>query len=112
MMGIFSQAGSHFSKAFNAQQKEEESATALGTDSSAVSVLRPLGLRYFSPSELLRIFHFESIRPQEGMVMFDIPEFVWSSGVSTKSKYRLLGNSVNVEVVRRLINYLFEGDFH
>ena len=37
-----------------------------------------------------------------------VPRFIWPGDVTLKSKYRLLGNSVNVEVVRRLLNYLFE----
>ena len=67
----------------------------------AVRLLDPLKLRYFSPSELLRLFCFDPPR--------DVgPEsFVWPDAISTKTKYRLIGNSVNVEVVRRLIEYLF-----
>ncbi|KIJ59807.1 hypothetical protein HYDPIDRAFT_140114 [Hydnomerulius pinastri MD-312] len=75
-------------------------------DEEAVRILDPLGLRYFTPTELLRLFHF--MEPFEPTPDFD---FVWPPGVSLKSKYRLIGNSVNVEVVRRLIGYLFaEGD--
>lgn len=33
--------------------------------------------------------------------------FVWPEGVSAKSKYRLIGNSVNVVVVSHLIDFLF-----
>lgn len=33
--------------------------------------------------------------------------FVWPEGISAKSKYRLIGNSVNVLVVSRLIDFLF-----
>ncbi|KAF8159427.1 S-adenosyl-L-methionine-dependent methyltransferase [Crassisporium funariophilum] len=68
----------------------------------AVKILHPLGLRYFSPSELLRIF------------AFDVPQasspnstFIWPPTLSTKSKYKLIGNSVNVKVVQALIEYLF-----
>ncbi|KAA1475439.1 S-adenosyl-L-methionine-dependent methyltransferase [Dentipellis sp. KUC8613] len=61
----------------------------------ALAVLRPLRLRYFSPSELLRLF------------CFDAEAFRWPGGVSTKSKYRLIGNSVNVRVVSALIEYLY-----
>ena len=67
----------------------------------AVRLLDPLQLRYFSPSELLRLFCFELPRD-------DGPEsFTWPDAISTKTKYKLIGNSVNVEVVRRLIDYLF-----
>jgi len=81
-----------------------------------VAILHPLGLRYFSPSELLRLFHFTEILPQgsERDVTSEaecgLRAFNWPKDVSEKSKFRLLGNSVNVEVVRRIIEYLFEGD--
>ncbi|EPQ61187.1 S-adenosyl-L-methionine-dependent methyltransferase, partial [Gloeophyllum trabeum ATCC 11539] len=72
-----------------------------------LSILRPLGLRYFSPTELLRLFCFlppaahDTTTSQEAQTTFK-----WPLNTSTKTKYRLIGNSVNVEVVRRLINYL------
>lgn len=62
------------------------------------AVLAPLRLRYFSPEELLRLFGFgDGTRP-----------FAWPTGITAKSKYRLIGNSVNTHVVTELINYLFE----
>lgn len=68
----------------------------------AVTLLHPLRLRYFSPKELLRLFCFESCKDGgEGV-------FQWPEGVSRKSQYRLIGNSVNVRVVRELIDFLFE----
>ncbi|KAG8220226.1 S-adenosyl-L-methionine-dependent methyltransferase [Butyriboletus roseoflavus] len=69
-------------------------------DENAVRILDPLCLRYFTPTELLRIFHFTDADSSS-------INFIWPPRVSTKSKYRLIGNSVNVEVVRRLIVYLF-----
>lgn len=63
-----------------------------------VRILDSLQLRYFTPTELLRIFCFEP----KGAT------FNWPGGVSLKSKYKLIGNSVNVRVVTELINYLFE----
>ncbi|KAG5646914.1 hypothetical protein DXG03_001990 [Asterophora parasitica] len=69
-------------------------------DEDAIQILRPLGLRYFSPAELLRIFHFTP--PQSDSI------FAWPAGISTKTKYRLIGNSVNVKVVKELIRYLFQ----
>ncbi|KAH0838724.1 S-adenosyl-L-methionine-dependent methyltransferase [Lanmaoa asiatica] len=85
-------------------------------DENAVRILDPLCLRYFTPTELLRIFHFTDTNSSSA-------DFIWPPGVSTKSKYRLIGNSVNVEVsrnhatiktvlsvhqvVRRLMIYLF-----
>ncbi|KAF8809505.1 S-adenosyl-L-methionine-dependent methyltransferase [Phlegmacium glaucopus] len=69
---------------------------------NSVEILHPLVLRYFSPPELLRIFAFNP----PGALSQD-PVFVWPEGISTKSKYRLIGNSVNVKVVQELIKYLF-----
>ena len=68
----------------------------------AVTLLHPLRLRYFSPQELLRLFCFEN-RGDGGKGVFQ-----WPEGVSRKSQYRLIGNSVNVRVVRELIDFLFE----
>jgi tRNA (cytosine38-C5)-methyltransferase len=34
--------------------------------------------------------------------------FNWPAGITTKSKYRFIGNSVNTHVVAELIDYLFE----
>ena len=73
-------------------------------DDDAVRLLEPLRLRYFSPTELLRLFAFLSPASD------DEPDstFVWPEDISTKTKYKLIGNSVNVRVVTELINYLFE----
>ncbi|KAJ3500737.1 hypothetical protein NLJ89_g9659 [Agrocybe chaxingu] len=68
----------------------------------AVNILRPLCLRYFSPSELLRIFAFDS------PTFLGQSTFIWPETISTKSKYKLIGNSVNVHVVQQLIEYLFQ----
>ncbi|KAI0770976.1 S-adenosyl-L-methionine-dependent methyltransferase [Trametes elegans] len=70
----------------------------------AVRMLRPLRLRYFSPRELLRFFAFlpPSLHDDGAQT------FVWPEDISTKTKYKLIGNSVNVRVVTELINYLFE----
>lgn len=65
----------------------------------AIALLRPLRLRYFTPNELLRIFCFHP--PSEGE-----PAFSWPPNISRKTKYKLLGNSVNVLVVRHLLDYL------
>jgi hypothetical protein len=63
-----------------------------------MEILRPLRLRYFSPEELLRLFCFEDAGSDS--------TFRWPEGVSTKTKYRLIGNSVNVLVVSALIECL------
>ncbi|KAL0060369.1 hypothetical protein AAF712_012820 [Marasmius tenuissimus] len=88
--------------AFLAQSKEEDAAD------EALHLLHPLKLRYFSPAELLRLFAFgetDAILSTEKNVD-DGFRFVWPRDVSLKSKYRLIGNSVNVLVVQRLIEYL------
>jgi len=81
----------------------------------AVTILHPLRLRYFSPSELLRLFAFDqceenqitSNQGQEGKSV-GYNDFVWPEGITKKTKYRLIGNSVNVKVVTELINFLYE----
>ncbi|CCL98331.1 uncharacterized protein FIBRA_00325 [Fibroporia radiculosa] len=70
---------------------------------AAVRVLDPLRLRYFSPTELLRIFHFLPTAKTEAQESFQ-----WPADLSVKTQYRLIGNSVNVQVVAELIRYLFE----
>ncbi|KAG6332411.1 hypothetical protein ID866_6682 [Astraeus odoratus] len=80
-------------------------AAQAGGDEDAVRLLDRLGLRYFTPNELLRLFYL--VDPSDTNAPDD---FVWPPSISRKSKYRLIGNSVNVEVVRRLIEYLFTED--
>ncbi|KZT24696.1 S-adenosyl-L-methionine-dependent methyltransferase [Neolentinus lepideus HHB14362 ss-1] len=72
--------------------------------SDPIKVLRPLGLRYFSPTELLRLFCF---LPPTSNPFGTKVSFKWPETISMKTKYRLIGNSVNVEVVRRLVEYMF-----
>ncbi|KAJ7356625.1 S-adenosyl-L-methionine-dependent methyltransferase [Mycena albidolilacea] len=67
----------------------------------AARTLDILRLRYFSPEELLRLFAFAPVHDSS-------PAFVWPDSISRKTKYRLIGNSVNVKVVQELIGYLFE----
>ncbi|KAJ7451113.1 S-adenosyl-L-methionine-dependent methyltransferase [Mycena latifolia] len=71
----------------------------------AVRILDTLRLRYFSPEELLRLFAFTPPHTSN-----DTPQnpLIWPDGISRKTKYRLIGNSVNVKVVQELISYLFE----
>jgi tRNA (cytosine38-C5)-methyltransferase len=73
-----------------------------------VKILHPLRLRYFSPSELLRIFSFE---PLTSGARSSHSSFIWPLTVTTKTKYKLIGNSVNVKVVEELIRYLYEDGF-
>lgn len=66
-------------------------------DNNSIDLLQSLQLRYFTPSEVARVMCF----PEKG---FSFPE-----KISHKSRYRLLGNSVNVLVVSELIKLLFDG---
>ncbi|KAI9254848.1 S-adenosyl-L-methionine-dependent methyltransferase [Sporodiniella umbellata] len=60
-----------------------------------LELLRPLGLRYFSPREVANLMGF----PQN----FTFPETS-----SIKQKYRTLGNSINVKLVSELMRYLLK----
>jgi len=71
----------------------------------AVRILDPLRLRYFSPTELLRVFEFLPVTEVAGA---EQPGFRWPEDLSTKAQYRLIGNSVNVRVVKEVIGYLFQ----
>ena len=51
-------------------------------------------IRYFTPNEILKFLCFDD-------------NFIFPNNLSEKSKYKLLGNSVNVKVVNILMNYLF-----
>ncbi|KAH9917391.1 S-adenosyl-L-methionine-dependent methyltransferase [Epithele typhae] len=83
--------------------QENEELDREGHD-DAVRLLEPLRLRYFSPTELLRLSGFFPTRKETGARV----DFVWAEDISTKTKYKLIGNSVNVRVAKELIDYLFE----
>jgi hypothetical protein len=68
-----------------------------------VEILHPLRLRYFSSGELLRLFCFEDVGSNSS--------FRWTDGLSMKTKYRLIGNSVNVLVVTTLIECLCQNGY-
>ena len=75
------------------------SGSILLTDSKLYSDNIDLGsckgkLRFFSPEEILSFMCFKE-------------EFEFPEAISVKSKYRLLGNSINVYVVGKLFKYLF-----
>ncbi|XP_029384934.1 tRNA (cytosine(38)-C(5))-methyltransferase isoform X3 [Echeneis naucrates] len=63
------------------------------SEEEKVRQLSKLKLRYFTPREVANLMGF----PQS----FSFPE-----GISTKQRYRVLGNSLNVEVVARLLRLL------
>ncbi|OSX68081.1 hypothetical protein POSPLADRAFT_1043232 [Postia placenta MAD-698-R-SB12] len=79
-------------------------------EKDAVRILAPLRLRYFSPTELLRLFCFLPLVTASPVADASInhEDFGWPTDLSVKTQYRLIGNSVNVRVVTELINYLFE----
>lgn len=62
----------------------------------SVELLKSLQLRYFTPTEVSKLMCF----PEK--------EFSFPEKISNKSRYRLLGNSINVLVVSELIKLLFE----
>lgn len=89
---------------FLAAQSDPSRSTA------ASIILHPLKLRYFSTTELLRIFHVSHSSASPYASQSSSSTFTWPRFVTEKTRYRLIGNSVNVEVVRRLIDYLFAAD--
>ena len=56
----------------------------------------PKMLRYFSPDELLTLFGYETPH-------FHFPN---SKNISNRKKFELIGNSLNVCVVKKLLKYL------
>lgn len=56
--------------------------------------LKSLNLRYFTPTEIAKLMSFPD-------------KFVFPSDTSNKQRYRLLGNSINVAVVGKLIEILY-----
>ena len=65
-----------------------------GENESAAEALLPLRLRYFSPREVANLMCF----PRG----FSIP-----ADVTLRQSYKVLGNSLNVQVVSVLLKYLF-----
>lgn len=65
-------------------------------EKQSVKLLEGLQLRYFTPTEVSRLMCF----PES--------EFSFPEKISNKSRYRLLGNSINVLVVSELIKLLVE----
>ncbi|XP_059618917.1 tRNA (cytosine(38)-C(5))-methyltransferase [Phlebotomus argentipes] len=62
-------------------------------DNEYVRLLKSLQMRFFSPDEVSKLMGFS-----EGIK--------WPGKVTDRQKYKLLGNSLNVAVVRELINIL------
>lgn len=65
-------------------------------EKKSIDLLKRLQLRYFTPSEVTRL------------MCFNESKFSFPDKISYKSRYRLLGNSVNVLVVSELIKLLFD----
>ncbi|KAF9951222.1 Sphingolipid C9-methyltransferase 2 [Mortierella alpina] len=62
----------------------------------ALALLRTLHLRYFTENEVARLMGFPIL---EG-------NFSFPNTTSLKRRYRIVGNSINVKVVGKLIRYL------
>ncbi|KAJ6569507.1 hypothetical protein B0H19DRAFT_697036 [Mycena capillaripes] len=75
-----------------------------GDATDAVRTLDVLRLRYFSPEEFLRLFDFTTLHDSSG----NEHSFTWPEVISRKTKYRRIGNSVNVKVVQEPTVYPFE----
>lgn len=61
-----------------------------------LAILKSIKLRYFSPTEVARLMCFPD--------NFTIPE-----SITRQQSYRMLGNSINVEIVGNLIKKLVDG---
>ncbi|KAI8809423.1 S-adenosyl-L-methionine-dependent methyltransferase [Cladochytrium replicatum] len=61
------------------------------------TTLLPFGLRFFTPKEVQKLHGFP-------------PTFTFPDSITRIQRYRLLGNSLNVEVVARLLRPIFEMD--
>ncbi|XP_006872674.1 PREDICTED: tRNA (cytosine(38)-C(5))-methyltransferase [Chrysochloris asiatica] len=65
------------------------------SEGEQIEKLLMLKLRYFTPKEIANLLGFP-------------PEFGFPEKITMKQRYRLLGNSLNVHVVAKLIKTLFE----
>ncbi|KAF9096487.1 tRNA (cytosine-5-)-methyltransferase [Mortierella sp. AD031] len=83
-------------EALKASAKEKPEAEAAEENTKALNLLRTLGLRYFTENEVARLMGFPIV---EG-------KFSFPATTTLKQRYRVLGNSINVEVVSLLIRYL------
>lgn len=94
----FTKAYSHYAEGTGSvlQENESESLDQRFTrfeEKCDVSELTPLRLRYFTPQEVANLMGFPA-------------QFNFPSSISLKTKYRLLGNSLNVLVVSNLLKLL------
>ncbi|TSK34884.1 tRNA (cytosine(38)-C(5))-methyltransferase [Bagarius yarrelli] len=63
------------------------------SDEEKLKQLSQLKLRYFTPREIANLMGFP-------------PQFSFPSNISVKQRYRVLGNSLNVHVVAKLISLM------
>lgn len=94
----FTKAYSHYAEGTGSvlQNNERESLHerfARFEDTNDISELKPLELRYFTPREVANLMAFPK-------------SFNFPPNVSLKTRYRLLGNSLNVLVVANLLTIL------
>lgn len=101
----FTKAYTHYTEGtgsvFGSKSKDEvnavfEQVKILNSVSEGISLIKTLRMRYFTPVEVARLMCF----PEDG---FSFPKVT-----TTKQRYRLLGNSINVHVVSELIKILFD----
>lgn len=101
----FTKAYTHYTEGtgsvFCSKSKDEvnavfEQVKILNSVSEGISLIKTLRMRYFTPVEVARLMCF----PEDG---FSFPKIT-----TTKQRYRLLGNSINVHVVSELIKILFD----
>ncbi|KAM4705617.1 tRNA (cytosine(38)-C(5))-methyltransferase isoform 2-T2 [Rhinophrynus dorsalis] len=67
------------------------------TEEEKLAKLLMLKMRYFTPREIANLHGFP-------------PEFGFPAKVTTKQQYRLLGNSLNVHIVAKLISILLQSE--
>lgn len=74
------------------REKAYTAANIVNNRVTNIEVLRELHLQFFSPVEVSRLLGFHNL--------------VFPSEITDKQKYKLLGNSINVDIVRKLLQYL------
>jgi tRNA (cytosine38-C5)-methyltransferase len=66
------------------------------SETDVESLVASLGLRLFSPSEILKLHGFPDT-------------FQWPEGITTEQKWRMLGNSMSVDVVSAIMERAWQG---
>nr|XP_006634398.1 PREDICTED: tRNA (cytosine(38)-C(5))-methyltransferase isoform X1 [Lepisosteus oculatus] len=86
--------GSVLQTCLNTQLEDVFKSLHLLSDEEKLNQLLKLKLRYFTPREIANLLGFPA-------------EFGFPEKITTKKQYRLLGNSLNIHVVSRLIHLMF-----